>query len=93
MLLFALLWIAAPIFAYFLNRQSLSSWFTLTGMRRIHVVLMIVVIMISIAMFANHDKVRNQVGKRFVEGYSIGVPNRNLMISGVNFTPAMTGWR
>src|SRR6476620_9526409 len=70
MLLLALLWIAAPIFAYFLNRQSLSSWFTLTGMRRVQVVLMIVVIAISFSMFGDHDKVRNQVGKSFVEGYS-----------------------
>ena len=46
---FALFWIAAPIFAYFLNRQNLSSWFTLTGMRRVQVVLMIVVTAISFA--------------------------------------------
>ena len=68
-LLFALLWIAAPISAYFLNRQSLSSWFTLTGMRRVQVVLMIVVIAISFLMFAGHYIVRNQIGERFVKGY------------------------
>jgi hypothetical protein len=68
-LLFALLWIAAPIFAYFLNRRSLFSCFTLTGMRRIQVVLMIVVIAISFAMFGGHYIVRNQIGERFVEGY------------------------
>jgi hypothetical protein len=66
---FALLWIAAPIFAYFLKRQSLSSWFTLTGMRRVQVVLMTVVIAISFTMFFGDYIVRNQIGGRFVEGY------------------------
>ena len=68
-LLFAVLWIAAPIFAYFLNRPSLSSCFTLIGMRRVQVVLMTVVIAISAAMFFGHDKVRNKIGQHFVEGY------------------------
>ena len=61
---FALLWIAAPIFAYFLNRQSLSSWFTLTGIRRVQVVLMTLVIAISFTMFFGHDIVINQIGKK-----------------------------
>jgi len=70
MLLFALLWVATPVFAWFLRRRSISACFTLAGLRRLQGVLMAVVITISFMMFAHHDEARNRIGERFVEGYS-----------------------
>lgn len=70
MLLFATVWVVTPIFACFLHRRAVSACFTLSGLRRLRGVLMAIVIAISFAMFANHDQVRNRVGKRFVEGYT-----------------------
>ena len=69
MLLFALLWVAIPIFACFLGRSSVSGCFTLAGLRRLQGVLMAVAIAISFAMFAHHNQIRNRVGTSFVEGY------------------------
>src|SRR5438552_10758989 len=70
MLLFALLWVATPVFACFLRRRSISACFTLGGLRRLQGVLMAVVIAISFAMFVHRDQVRNRIGKRFVERYA-----------------------
>ncbi len=69
-LLFALVWIAVPVFACFLNCTSVSSCFTLIGLQRVQAILMAVVIAISIAMFANDYHIRDRIGARFVEGYA-----------------------
>jgi hypothetical protein len=69
MLPFALLWVLVPIFACFLCRQSLLESFTLAGLRRVQSILMVIVVALSFAMFADLDQVRNAVGKHFVSGY------------------------
>ena len=87
MLLFALLWVATPIFACFLCRRSISACFTLAGLRRLQGVLMAIAIAISFAMFAHHDKVRNQIGKRFVEGYTYWRAEPEIDDSGREYYP------
>lgn len=67
--MFALLWIVAPVFACFLHRHSISACFTLRGLRRLRTVLLVVVIAISFVMFIARDDLRNQLGKHYVEGY------------------------
>lgn len=67
--LFAILWIAIPVFACLLHRRDTLSSFTLAGLRRVQVILMTTVVAISFAMFASHDHVRNNFGKRFIQGY------------------------
>lgn len=67
---FALLWIGSPVVACLLYYPSISTCLTLRGLRHIQVILMVVVVSISCAMFANDDQIRNRFGKQFVEGYA-----------------------
>jgi hypothetical protein len=67
--LFAVIWLAAPIGAFLLHRKSVAECFTLNGMRWVQGILIAVAAAISFAMFANHDQVRNKIGRRYVEGY------------------------
>src|SRR5258706_12464422 len=62
---FAFLWVATPMFAFLLRHRSVSACFTLLGLRRIQVTLMVVVVALSFIMFAHLDHVRNGVGLRF----------------------------
>lgn len=69
-IIFILLWVAVPVFACLLLRASVRTCFTLAGLRRVRPLLMAVVVVISVAMFASLDTVRNSFGKHFVEGYN-----------------------
>jgi hypothetical protein len=66
---FAVVWIAIPIFACFLRRQSLLASFTLSGLRRLQTAFIVVVLALSFTMFVGHDHIRNQFGRHYVQGY------------------------
>ncbi len=68
-LIFALLWIAVPIVACLLNNGTVFKVFTLVGLKRLQVILVVASIVLSFGMFANWDFIRNHVGRGFVEGY------------------------
>jgi len=68
-LLFTLLWIGSSLLPCGLMSHSVSACFTMTGLRRVQVGLMVTVVVLSFAIFVNGGHVRNDVGERFVEGY------------------------
>ncbi|MCX7006537.1 MAG: hypothetical protein NTY53_04690, partial [Kiritimatiellaeota bacterium] len=67
---FATIWAAIPISACFLYRQNVLASFTLSGLRRAQIALMVVVVALSFAMFACRDHVRNKFGRHYVQGYN-----------------------
>ena len=69
-LFFVGLWIAVPVFACLLLRAGVRDSFTLAGLRRVRPLLMTLVVVISFAMFACLDTVRNRFGKHYIQGYS-----------------------
>ncbi len=68
-LLFMLGWVALPAVACLLNHRSLMACFTVVGLRRVRVILMILVVAISFAVFGHGDDFRNRFGRQFVTGY------------------------
>jgi hypothetical protein len=66
---FIFVWVLCPIVSVWLASNRVRGTFTLAGLKAVRNILMAVVVSISILSFANYERIRDAVGRRFVSGY------------------------
>jgi len=74
-LTFFFLLLLCPFFAWCLRSSSLDSSLTDTGYSKVRILLTCISIAIAFLFFAHYDYLRDQLGKRYLDSYSVHYEN------------------